>query len=366
MGLLACEEGVRDTTVGSASVLVPPVLPGYELDANERKTLAYLKGSIKARRALPHVKGEVSSTRGRVVLHAAARETDTDVVVAMLRALPRYYSPSSPEALQPGGSYEQVVLLRLSGASARVQQAALIAAEPLLQRQNPSSTVANRAAELATSGEGELRIPALQLLLKGSDSGFRSLLHTALLDALVGESAAVQALAARELRRRASALSSEHRERLRSNLSTARSSGSPLLQGLLLDLELAASGATEDWLGRAVEWLKHPSPYVRARAAENLGQIRHTESASRLIPLLDDDARAAISVRWKTPEGSQSLEYAGSRWPTVSHAALVALERMSSGSLPRSKVKESADLVLAVRRAKAWHAKQQATLKRGG
>jgi HEAT repeat protein len=103
--------------------------------------------------------------------------------------------------------------------------------------------------------------------------------------------------------------------------------------------------------------LQDPSPYVRSKAAEALGELGDKTAIPALMKLLDDHASSAVKTEYVDLMGDRvPLEDQGSTWSRVDDAALYALHLLDVfdyGQIDPDRVDQ--DLAREARRARlAW------------
>ncbi len=251
---------------------------------------------------------ERNAANGPAFLHLAANHPDPVVVAAALRAM-SYTWRSSPrkgsKRTVMNDDYVAVVRVRLTDADGPVRGAALRAARLPLGTKNPDPAVVDTLLKLFESANPGDQIAALGAVTniraysraRATKGPLKARVIDAIMPLLKSKEPAVIASALFRLNRSAYASMPKAKELARETARLAKHP-EPAVRGEALRLATTLSGKKPDarLLGQLNMALGDAEPYVRATAAELLGELKQRAAVHGLMKLLDDDGSALRKV----------------------------------------------------------------------
>lgn len=156
-------------------------------------------------------------------------------------------------------------------------------------------------------------------------------------------------------------------EDLRARAEKLANNADPGVRGRALDLMSSLWTRDKKTIEVALQKLTDKNAFVRSEACDTLASAGYKPAIHKIAPLLSDKAPNTYDIRgFPTLDGSHGwLHHDGSAWSRVYDAAMRAIERLSQRkwTMPPIRARHAqADLDKAAQSAKAWYAKNKASI----
>jgi HEAT repeat protein len=343
----------------------------FEPSDDQRKTISLLRSRVS--RENPHFSAEDARKREHAQLftYMAATSDESHVVRSSLEAILHAYSSRSSKKQAPDADLDQVLIKHLKADDLTIVAQALQAARIPLMSEAPSDSLLAALMQLASEKETpEKRLAALEALNLLAPSMRTEAVLGCFEEALRAPEWYVVSMALFALENSALSLGDPPgpSPALAARVTALTGHEDPAVRGRALSVLSALRWLTShtERLTFGLRGLSDPHPYVRAVAADLLGQNEMPEAVHALITHTRDLNEARIDVRFPRLDGSLSeMVHALPGRRRVADAALYALLALSTGELaltiggptqPEETLQQSAQI------ADAWYEKSKASL----